>query len=252
MFKTEDFRRLRARRRHAGLAARLRAGPDLGRRHPASASSPTCPASTPTSTARPAPRRSRWRSPTWAARRRQEDRGARRRPPEQGRRRRRQGARVVRHAGRRHADRRHQLRHRLAMAKVAPEKKKLFISVGAGTLGADQRAVHAVHHPLRLRHHGARQGHRQRGRQGRRQELVLPDRRLRVRHAAAERHHRVVKAAGGTVRRLGPRIRSRRATSRRSCCRRSRARRRSSAWPTPAATRSTRSRRPTSSASPRR
>ena len=62
----------------------------------------------------------------------------------------------------------------------------------------------------------------------------------------------VVKAAGGnvvgSVRAPAPR----RATSPPSCCRRSRARRRSSAWPTPAATRSTRSRRPTSSASPRR
>ena len=37
---------------------------------------------------------------------------------------------------------------------------------------------------------GAGQGHRQRGRQGGRQELVLPDRRLRLRHAAADRHHR--------------------------------------------------------------
>ena len=75
-----------------------------------------------------------------------------RRPPEQGRRRRRQGARMVRHAGRRHADRRHQLGHRLAMAKVAAEKKKPFISIGAAGLGADQRGVHALHRALRLRH----------------------------------------------------------------------------------------------------
>ena len=87
----------------------------------------------------------------------------------------------------------------LAMAKVAAEKKKPFIAVGAGHLGADQRAVLALHRALRLRHRGAGQGHRQRGRQGRRQELVLPDRRLRLRPRAAERHAAVVKAAGGTV-----------------------------------------------------
>ena len=52
---------------------------------------------------------------------------ARRRPPEQARHRRRQGARMVRPARHGHAGRRHQLRHRLAMAKVAAEKKKPFI-----------------------------------------------------------------------------------------------------------------------------
>ena len=84
-------------------------------------------------------------------------------------------------------DRRHQLGHRLAMAKVAQEKKKLVPLDRRRHLGADQRAVLAVHGALRVRHDRARQGHRQRRRQGGRQELVLPDRRLRVRHAAAER-----------------------------------------------------------------
>ena len=174
------------------------------------------------------------------------------RPPEQGRRGRRQGARVVRHAGRRHADRRHQLGHRLAMAKVAAGEEEAVHLGRRGHLGADQRAVLAVHRALRLRHGGAGQGHRQRGREGRRQELVLPDRRLRVRLAAAERHLGGRQGRRRHGRRLGASTRCRRATSRRSCCRRSRARRRSSAWPTPAATRSTRSRRPTSSASRRR
>ena len=51
-------------------------------------------------------------------------------------------------AGRRHADRRHQLRHRLAMAKVAQEKKKLFISVGAATsaLTNEQCSPYTVHY----------------------------------------------------------------------------------------------------------
>src|SRR5439155_5982195 len=55
-------------------------------------------------------------------------------------------------------------------------------------VGADQRAVLAVHGALRLRHRGAGQGHRQRGGQGRRQELVFPHRRLCLRRRAAERH----------------------------------------------------------------
>ena len=59
-------------------------------------------------------------------------------------------------------------------------------SIGAASLGADQRAVHALHRALRLRHRGAGQGHRRRGGQGRRQELVLPDRRLRLRPLAAK------------------------------------------------------------------
>ena len=41
--------------------------------------------------------------------------------------------------------------------------------------------MHALHRALRLRHRGAGQGHRRRGGQAGRQELVLPDRRLRVR-----------------------------------------------------------------------
>ena len=108
----------------------------------------------------------------------------------------------------------------LAMAKVAAEKKKPFIAVGARQLGADQRAVLALHRALRLRHRRAGQGHRQRGGQGRRQELVLPDRRLRLRPGAAERHRRG--RQGGRRHGASARssIRCRRATSRRSCCRR--------------------------------
>ena len=51
-------------------------------------------------------------------------------------------------AGPRHADRRHQLRHRLAMAKVAAEKKKPFISVGAATsaLTNEQCSPYTVHY----------------------------------------------------------------------------------------------------------
>ena len=78
----------------------------------------------------------------------------------------------------------------LAMAKVAAEKKKPMISIGGGTSAADQRAVLAVDHPLRIRHRGARAGDRFADRQERRQELVFPDRRLRVRRGARARRDR--------------------------------------------------------------
>ena len=144
----------------------------------------------PTSTGRRAPRRSGWRSPTWAASVAGKKVEVHRcRPPEQGRRRRCEGARMVRHAGRRHAGRRHQLGHQPGDGEGRAGEEEALHLDRRGDLGADQRAVLAVHRALRLRHHGARQGHRQRGRQGRRQELVLPDCRLRVRLAAAERHH---------------------------------------------------------------
>ena len=52
----------------------------------------------------------------------------------------------------------------------------------------DQRAVHAVHGPLRVRHDGAREGHRFRGDEAGRQDVVLPDRRLRVRQGAGKEH----------------------------------------------------------------
>ncbi len=38
----------------------------------------------------------------------------------------------------------------LAMAKIADEKKRVFMVNGAGWLGTDQRAVHALHRSLRL------------------------------------------------------------------------------------------------------
>ncbi|CAN0617365.1 protein of unknown function [Burkholderia multivorans] len=53
---------------------------------------------------------------------------------------------------------------------------------------ADQRAVHAVHGALRIRHDGAREGHRLGGGEAGRQDVVLPDRRLCVRQGAREEH----------------------------------------------------------------
>ena len=243
-------------RLHARLRAHVRRH-RRRRRSPAtrsrSASSPTCPACTPTSTAQ---------AGAEAIQMAIADMGGTvtgkkievrlRRPPEQARHRRHQGARVVRHPGRRHADRRHQLGHQPGDGQGRGGEEEALHLDRRRDLGADQRAVLALHRALRLRHRRARQGHRQRGRQGGRQELVLPDRRLRLRHSAAERHHDGRQGRRRHGGRLGASTRCRRATSRRSCCRRRAARRRSSAWPMPAATPSTRSRRPTSSASPRR
>ena len=63
----------------------------------------------------------------------------------------------------------------LASAKIAAEKKKPYISVGAASSTADQRGLHAVYRALRVRHDCARQRHGRCRRQERRQELVLPD-----------------------------------------------------------------------------
>ena len=71
-----------------------------------------------------------------------------RRPPEQGRRRRRQGARVVRHAGRRHADRRHQLGHQPGDGQGRGRRRRSpSSSIGAATsaLTNEQCSPYTVH-----------------------------------------------------------------------------------------------------------
>ena len=45
----------------------------------------------------------------------------------------------------------------LAMAKVAAEKKKPFIAIGAARIAPDQRRMLALHRALCLRHRGAGQ-----------------------------------------------------------------------------------------------
>ena len=129
----------------------------------------------------------------------------------------------------------------LAVNQVTREKNKVFLVSGAATSRPDRQGLLAEHGPLDLRHLGARQRHRQRDRQDRRRHLVLPHRRLRLRPRARARH----RGGGAEERRQGarqgaPSVQQRR-TSRRSCCRRRPRRPRSSAWPTPAATPSTRS-----------
>ena len=80
--------------------------------------------------------------------------------------------------------RRHELRRAIAMAKVGGREEGTVIDIGAGrrTLtNEDCTPTRSTTHTTRR----ARQRHRQRHGQGRRQDLVLPDRRLRVRHRAA-------------------------------------------------------------------
>ena len=99
-----------------------------------------------------------------------------------------------------------------------------------------RQGLHAEHDLLHLRHLHARERHRQGADQGRRRQLVLPDRRLCLRSCARARH------IGGRDRqwRQGARRRQasaqHRRTSRPSCCRRRPPRRRSSGLPMPAAT----------------
>ncbi len=73
----------------------------------------------------------------------------------------------------------------IAMSKVAAAKKIPFIAVGAGGASLTGADCTRLHRALRLRHDRTRQWHGQRHRQARRQDLVLRDRRLRLRHAAA-------------------------------------------------------------------
>ena len=113
-----------------------------------------------------------------------------------------------------------------------------------------RQAMLAQHHPLDLRHLRARQGHGGRHGQDRRQELVLPHRRLRLRPCARDATPPPSsQAAGGTV--VGTSTcRSRPPTSPPSCSRRRAPRPMWSASPMRAATRSTPSSRRPNSASP--
>ena len=88
----------------------------------------------------------------------------------------------------------------LAVQGVTREKNKVFLASGAGDVGADRRAVLAQLRALDLRHLHAGEIDRRRDGEGGRRLLVLPHRRLRVRQAAAGRHHRAsCRAAGGKV-----------------------------------------------------
>ena len=87
----------------------------------------------------------------------------------------------------------------LAVNTITKEKNKVFLVSGAATSDLTGKACSAQHGALDLRHLGAGQRHRQGDRQDRRRQLVLPDRRLRLRPCAGARHRR----GGGEERRQG-------------------------------------------------
>jgi branched-chain amino acid transport system substrate-binding protein len=137
----------------------------------------------------------------------------------------------------------------LAVMKVAKERPHRP-DERPGLHPDHQRAVQRRHRPLHLRHLRAGQRHGQGRDQAGRQELVLPDRRLRLRPGPGKDASAVVTANGGKV--LGSvRHPSPAPTSRPSCSRPRPPAPRSSAWPMPAPTPPTPSSRPPSSASPR-
>ena len=183
--------------------------------------------------------------------RRQEDRDRPGRRPEQGRRRRHHRRPLVRHrAGRRHPGHRRLVLVDRHLARRQRQEEDLPRH-RSGLVGHHRQALQRLHGALGLRHLRARQRHRLGGRQGRRRQLVLPHRRLRLRlrPAARRRQRRQQDRRQGRWARSA--IPSTPTTSRRSCCRPRPRRRRSSVSPMPAATPSTRSSRPRSSASSR-
>ena len=76
----------------------------------------------------------------------------------------------------------------LAVSKVATEKKKIQMVTGAASSRLTNRWIAVLTRPLRLRHHRSRQGHGRGRREGRRRQLVLPDGRLCFRPFPRERY----------------------------------------------------------------
>ena len=76
----------------------------------------------------------------------------------------------------------------LAVNEIVRDKNKVFLVSGAAASDLTGAEMHAQHHPLDLRHLGARQRHRPGDRQDRRRHLVLPHRQLRLRPRARARH----------------------------------------------------------------
>ena len=140
----------------------------------------------------------------------------------------------------------------LAMSAASKEKKIPLHRHRRGRRVADRQGLHALYDPLRLRHDRARQRHGENHSRGRRQELVLPHRRLRLRQAIGSRRppkssRRAAETCSAASacpsgRRISPPICSRRRARARRCL----------GSPTPAPTPPTRSRRRRNSASPRR
>ncbi len=87
----------------------------------------------------------------------------------------------------------------LAVSQVTREKNKIFINSGAVHHRPDRLAMLAQHGSLDLRHLRARQRHRRRDGQARRQHLVLPHRRLPFGQSLQNETAAVVTRNGGKV-----------------------------------------------------
>ena len=180
-----------------------------------------------------------------------EDRRGERRPPEQARRRRQHRAAVDRQRQGRCHRRYAEFRRRARRQQSRQGKEHGAAQFGRRHRRPHRQGLHAEHGLLHLRHLHAGQRHRQGADQGRRRQLVLPDRGLCLRSCAGARHHRRSSPPMAARCSAASSIRSTRRISRPSCCRRSPRRPRSSGLPTPAATPPTRSSRPPNSASSR-
>ncbi len=119
-----------------------------------------------------------------------EDRRRQRRSPEQAGCRRQHRAAVDRQRqGRR--DRRYaELRRRARRQQPRQGKERGAAQFRRRDRRPHRQGLHAEHDLLHLRHLHARQRHRQGADQGRRRQLVLPDRRLCLRSRARARHRR--------------------------------------------------------------
>ena len=113
----------------------------------------------------------------------------------------------------------------IATMGVAGQKTEDLSGDRPGLLGHHRQIVQPLHGALGLRHRGAGQRHRLGGGQGRRQDLVLPDRRLRLRLCPRARCDRGGQGEWRQGHRRRARTRSTHPTSRRFCCRRRRPRR---------------------------
>ena len=114
------------------------------------------------------------------------------------------------------------LASRSSVAQIAKDKNRIAIVNGSGSsrLTGDGCTPNSIHYAYDT--YALAKGTGSALMKAGRNELVLPDRRLRVRTCARGRHHRGRQVAWRPGRRVRCAIRSRPSTSRRSCCRRRR------------------------------
>ena len=182
---------------------------------------------------------------------RPQDRDHLRRSPEQAGPRQRHRAALVRCRKRRHDHRTDDLLGRARGSRAFEGKEEDRHRRRRGDVAPHRRCLPALRFPLGLRYARAGVRHRRLAGGSRRRQLVLHDRRLRLRLCAGEGHQRFRQGQGRQGARLGPHSAELRRTSPRSCCRRRARKPRSSASPMPASTPPTRSSRRRNSASSR-